>query len=321
MAEIITMGEIIVEIMRKNENSPLDTPDLFSGPYPSGAPAIFADTASRLGHKSAIIGGVGDDDFGKCLLNRLKADGVDTSYIKISNTDFTGCAFVSYLSDGSRKFIFHINNTAAVKTEAPCLKNEKSLKFFHIMGCSVTAEEHFGKNILNTAKSAKENGAVISFDPNIRPELLKDNSSAKLINEILNITKIFLPSKDELLMLSGKSEVSEAVKWCFEKPEMKIIAVKNGSKGCRVYTKEQIIEAGVYSISPIDSTGAGDSFDAAFICSLAENSDLINAVKFASAAAALNTMAFGPMEGKISEQSVKEFMKTNEIEVKELWHM
>ena len=75
------MGEIIVEIMRDGVDKPLDKAETFKGPYPSGAPAIFIDTVARLGHKAAIVGGVGDDDFGKCLLDRLEGDGVDCSNI------------------------------------------------------------------------------------------------------------------------------------------------------------------------------------------------------------------------------------------------
>ena len=79
MAEIMTMGEIIVEILRDGVDKPLDKAEVFRGPYPSGAPAIFIDTVARLGHKAAIVGGVGVDDFGKCLLNRLEGDGVDST--------------------------------------------------------------------------------------------------------------------------------------------------------------------------------------------------------------------------------------------------
>lgn len=107
MAEIWTMGEMIVEIMREKENEPLDKAGVFRGPYPSGAPAIFIDTVARLGHKGGIIGGVGKDDFGKCLLDRLKSDGVDVSHVIENPKKATGCAIVTYFDDGSRKFIFH----------------------------------------------------------------------------------------------------------------------------------------------------------------------------------------------------------------------
>ena len=105
---IWTMGEMIVEIMRDKVDQPLDKAGVFLGPYPSGAPAIFIDTAARLGQKAGIISGVGCDDFGKNLLDRLNADGVDTSLVLQDPTCSTGCAFVMYFSDGERKFIFHI---------------------------------------------------------------------------------------------------------------------------------------------------------------------------------------------------------------------
>ena len=116
---IWTMGEMIVEIMRDKVDSPLDKAGVFLGPYPSGAPAIFIDTAARLGHKSGIISGVGCDDFGKNLLDRLNSDGVDTSLVLRDPTCSTGCAFVMYYSNGDRKFIFHIGNTPAAKAKAP----------------------------------------------------------------------------------------------------------------------------------------------------------------------------------------------------------
>lgn len=92
----------------------------FKGPYPSGAPAIFIDTVARLGHSAGILGGVGKDDFGTCLLGRLKGDGVDVSHVIESDTCATGAAFVTYFADGSRKFIFHMGNTPAA--DAKCLR-------------------------------------------------------------------------------------------------------------------------------------------------------------------------------------------------------
>ena len=156
MAEIMTMGEIIVEIMRDGVDKPLDKAETFKGPYPSGAPAIFIDTVARLGHKAAIVGGVGDDDFGKCLLDRLEGDGVDCSNIIKNDRISTGCAFVTYFANGDRKFIFHIGNTPAVLAPSPSEDKLEGLKFFHIMGCSMMAELSFGRRIVETMKKAFE---------------------------------------------------------------------------------------------------------------------------------------------------------------------
>lgn len=315
MNEIMTMGEIIVEIMRGDVDQPLNTAGIFKGPYPSGAPAIFIDTVARLGHKAAIVGGVGQDDFGECLVERLSGDGVDCSHIIRNDKISTGCAFVMYRSDGERKFIFHIGNTPAVLAPAPEKEFLEELKFFHIMGCSMMAETSFGRRIVDTMNAAADAGAKISFDPNVRPELMKDPAAGELINEVMYRTSVFMPGKSELRTLSGKDDIEDAVAEMFaDHPKMEMIALKNGKKGCIIYTREEKISFGVYAVPPVDATGAGDSFDGAFLCALLEGKSLLDAAKFATAAASLNTGAFGPMEGKISRENVQKLIDDNIME-------
>jgi len=111
--DILTFGEALVEMMRTEVGQPLDQPALFSGPYPSGAPFIFAVQAARLGAKVGTIGAVGQDAFGKCLLDQLQADHVDTRGVHVLPDYTTGVAFVSYNVDGSRDFVFHARHAAA----------------------------------------------------------------------------------------------------------------------------------------------------------------------------------------------------------------
>ncbi|MBQ6263045.1 MAG: sugar kinase [Clostridia bacterium] len=304
---IWTMGELIVEIMRDRVDSPLDKAGTFVGPFPSGAPGIFIDTVARLGHKAGIISGVGRDDFGKCLTERLGGDGVDLSHVLIDETCSTGCAFVTYFNDGSRKFIFHIGNTPAAK--AVCPDEVPAADFFHIMGCSVMSRDVFGREIIKAARKFRERGAKISFDPNIRPELLGDSS---LVDEIMAMTSVFMPGVSELLMITGKETVEDAVQKCFGDGSVEIVALKNGSKGCRIFTKDgEYFEMGVYPMKPVDATGAGDSFDAAFLCGLEEGLSIPDCTRLASAAATLNIGAFGPMEGKINPENVKAIIDAN----------
>ncbi len=313
--EIMTMGEIIVEIMRDGVEKPLDKAETFKGPYPSGAPAIFIDTVARLGHKAAIVGGVGDDDFGKCLLDRLEGDGVDCSNVIKNDRISTGCAFVTYFANGDRKFIFHIGNTPAVLAPAPAKEALEGLKYFHIMGCSLMANLDFGRRIVDTMKQANDMGAKVSFDPNIRPELLKDPEAMDLVRDVLDRTNVFMPGKSELRMLSGKEDIDEAVKELFEtKPTLELIVLKNGKKGCIIYSREETVSFGVYAIPPVDATGAGDSFDGAFLCGLLEGRSLLDAAKLATAAASLNTGAFGPMEGKINPENCARLIAENNLE-------
>lgn len=311
MADIWTMGEMIVEIMRTKENVPLDVPGMFTGPYPSGAPAIFIDTVARLGHNAGIIGGVGKDDFGKCILSRLKKDGVDCSQVLESDTCATGAAFVTYFSDGSRKFIFHMGNTPAAQAKMPEPDVLDGVKFFHIMGCSLSAKKEFGEEIVKTMNLAKEKGAKISFDPNIRKELLKDETSLELVKKVMGYTSVFLPGVEELLMIMVEKTVENAVKKAFKNPVLEILALKKGSKGCTVYTRNEQYEMGVYPVEAVDATGAGDSFDGAFISGLLEEKGISECLKMAAAAGAINTSAFGPMEGPISRKSIQEMIDRN----------
>ncbi len=309
MQEIWIMGEILVEIMRTHPDMPLSLPGPFQGPFPSGAPAICADTIARLGHRCAIVGGIGADDFGACVLSRLQKDGVDTSHVLLDHTGSSACAFVTYFSDGSRNFIFHLNNTPAVRAVAPDEAVFKGCRYFHIMGCSLTANHAFGREIIIAMERARRQGAKISFDPNIRPELLHNAESLALVREVLRHTSIFLPGREELLLLTGEHTTPRAVKRCFENPVLEILALKNGAKGCTVYSRSQVLSMGVYPVVSIDATGAGDCFDGAFLCGLLEGRPLSETLKLASAAGALNTAAFGPMEGAISPAALQTLIK------------
>ena len=113
MKTIVTIGEILVEIMATERGDGFLEPVKLIGPFPSGAPAIFIDQAARFGQPAAMIGCVGDDDFGRVNLNRLKRDGVDVSGVRVDPESVTGSAFVRYRTDGSRAFVFNIKQSAS----------------------------------------------------------------------------------------------------------------------------------------------------------------------------------------------------------------
>jgi sugar/nucleoside kinase (ribokinase family) len=306
MAEVWTMGELLCEVMRPEKDMPLDRAGVFHGPFPSGAPAIFIDTVARLGHTAGIIGGVGKDDFGKCLLDRLEQDGVDCSQIKQYDDGTTGVAFVTYFNDGSRRFLYHFPDTPATRPTAPDVNQlGNDVRYFHIMGCSLMAKKEFGQEIIKLMRNLASNGVTkISFDPNVRPELMKDEYVHQMVHEVMRHCSVFLPGVSELLMISGKETVEDAVKFCFKNPVLEVVALKNGSKGCIVYTRDDSVSLGVYPVVVKDPTGAGDSFDGAFLCGLLEKKSIREAAEMATAAASLNTAAFGPMEGDISKASI-----------------
>jgi len=305
MAQIITMGELLAEIMRTDLDVRLDEVGLFKGPFPSGAPGIFIDVAARLGNSTAMIGGVGNDGFGHAIVERLKSDHVDCSNLCISADKPTGVAFVTYYSNGDRDFLFHIDQTAATEVQVPDESAFADVKYFHIMGCSLMVSNDFAEKILKAMYLAKKNNAQITFDPNIRKELLKDHSVMAIVQEVFENTSVFMPGVDELKLLTQTDDLAEAVKKCFENPNMNILVLKNGSRGSSVYTRNKVYSFDVYPVEVVDSTGAGDTFDATFISGLLNDLPMEEIIKQASAAAALNTSAFGPMEGKISKENIR----------------
>src|SRR4051812_27064215 len=172
--DILTFGEALVEVMRTDIGQPLDQPGLFTGPYPSGAPFIFAVQAARLGAKVGAIGAVGQDAFGKCLLDQLQADHVDTRGVHVLPDYTTGVAFVSYNVDGSRDFVFHARHAAAGQLSPHMLDKElfRGLKCLHIMGSTLSMHQDALELGLHALEMAQDAGAKISFDPNIRPQLM-----------------------------------------------------------------------------------------------------------------------------------------------------
>lgn len=206
-----------------------------------------------------------------------------------------------------------MNHTPAVEPKAPeDLEEMEDTEYFHIMGCSLMASVEFGQEILKTMDLFEKRGAKISFDPNVRLELLRDPAAFDMVREAFRQCHIFMPGVQELKMLTGKENIEEAVSTAFENENLEILVLKKGSKGSEIYTaKGLVLEMGVYPVEEVDATGAGDSFDAAFICGLAQGKGLEEAARMGAAAGALNAAAFGPMEGDISPETVKKLIHIN----------
>ncbi len=308
MKSIWTMGELLVEIMRPRVSMSHEVAGDYIGPFPSGAPAIFIDTVARLGVEAGIIGGVGKDGFGRNLLNRMKKDGVNLEFVEERDERATAVAFVMYNPDGSRQFIYHIGGTPATCAKMP-VKAIENVGYFHIMGCSLTADPMFCNEIIKTMHKMKANGAKISFDPNIRPELLHGDLQ-KIIQPVMDNCSVLLPGVEELKMIAQAETVEASLEKLFQNKVLEVIVLKLGSKGCEVRTREEKFYIPAYNIEQVDATGAGDCFDAAFLSGILQGKHIKDSAQMASAAGALNAMAFGPMEGKISMESIQMMLQS-----------
>ncbi len=294
---IVSIGESIVEVMRKRVDSPLDRADDFVGPFPSGAPAIFADQVARLGHQSVFLGGVGYDDFGEAVLRRFEQDSVDARYMAQVEGLATGVAFVTYFSDGSRRFLFHIGNAAAGQLPEPTAEMLAGADWLHICGSTLSASEKMREACYQACDLATAAGAKVSFDPNLRPELLGGEEALRRIcNPIMEVASLVLPSSDEAQLLTGLTDAQAACEALVENG-VEMVALKQGSAGCRIFTASEMITVPAFEVQVVDPTGAGDCFDAAFVVGLTEGMKLEDTGKLANACGGLGASAQGPMEG------------------------
>ncbi len=296
--EVISVGELLVEIMREKIDQPLDKTGTFIGPFPSGAPAIFADAVAKLGVQSGIIGSVGKDDFGTLILDKLKQDGVDTTYVRSLEDYTTGVAFVTYFSDGSRKFIFHLPQAASGQISLNQIDKSyfARVKHLHIMGSTLSINEQCQKACYRAVEIVKSAGGKISFDPNLRPELLSVEKIRQICQPVLSSCELILPSEDEAKMLTGTKDTLTACKELLRcGPE--IVILKRGTRGSVVVTPEGKIEIPSFKVKEVDPTGAGDCFDAGILVGMLRGWSLKRTAKFANAVGALTVTKKGPMEG------------------------
>lgn len=314
MSEIISMGEAIVEFIRDQAGLSFDKCGCFIGPFPSGSPAIFADAVAKMGHASAIIGGIGDDDFGRCFLNKLNNDGVSCKHIKVEKNRTTGVAFATYYEDGSREFIFHFDKTPVVMAELNNPEATETPVYFHLMGCSLMINDNFMTRIIDTALSFVSKGAKLTLDPNIRNNILHGRNIPDILAPILEHCSIFFPGLNELQMVTGIDNLHGSIAKLWDKyPKMELIVVKMGSKGSAVFNRDAGFFADVYDIIPVDPTGAGDNYDAGFLCGLLDGKPLTECAQLASAAAALCAKTMGPMESVISDSHLANMISSKQI--------
>lgn len=296
--QVVSMGELLVEIMREKIDEPLGVRGTFVGPFASGAPAIFIDAVARLGLSCGFIGSVGRDDFGKLIVNRLKEDAVDTTYIQSLDNYTTGVAFVTYYSDGTRQFIYHISQAASGRISETQLDRDylSGISYLHLMGSTLSINDSWRRLCYRAVEIVKDAGGKISFDPNLRPELLPVKKIREICQPILSSCEIILPSGEEVKMLTGIEDIDKACRRLLEcGPE--IVALKLGEEGSCIYTREGKLKVPSLPVNEVDPTGAGDCFDAAFIVGLLKGWSIKRVANFANAVGALAVAKRGPMEG------------------------
>ncbi|MEP2031366.1 MAG: sugar kinase [Paracoccaceae bacterium] len=303
-----TVGENLFEFVSHRRNCALEQISDYSGPYPSGAPAIFLHQAARMGAPTEMIGGVGDDGFGRSVLSRLVADGVGTRGVAVNTDRSTGVAFVSYYDDGARGFIFHMANTASDHIVVPEAILDAANSILHVSAASL-GNARMRDMIMNTLRQIDAAGGRISCDPNARPELMRDDDVRDALTEAMDRSTYLMPSTSDLAFLfPGVSEEAAIEKLLSSKAE--VIAIKRGAHGATIVGGGERFDFDGHSVNEIDPTGAGDCFGGTFISLLAQGATLRDAGAQANAAGALAVTRRGPMEGNSSPSEIAAFLES-----------
>lgn len=313
MKKIVAIGEIVVEILATEKGQSFRSPGFLNGPFPSGAPAIFIDQVAKLGQPCGLISCVGNDDFGWLNIERLKQDGVDVSAIKVQNEFPTGTAFVRYHEDGNRDFIFNIKHSASgqISLTDEAVKLLDSAAHVHVMGSSL-----FSFRSIDTIKKSiehiKKKGGTVSFDPNIRKEMLSIPEMREALEFMLEYCDVFLPSGAEISLLTQAKDEEQAIREILNMGVSSII-MKRGEQGAEYIDAKQRISVPAFKVKEIDPTGAGDCFGATYITCWLQGMSVEESLRYASASGAHTVTCKGPMEGATNFKELNEFINQAKI--------
>ena len=311
MVKIVSIGETLVEIMADTTGYGFTEPMKFTGPFPSGAPPIFISQAARMGAATAYISTVGDDDFGRLNVDRLRQDGVDISAIATDPILPTGHAFVRYQPDGERDFCYNIAHSAsgATKMTSEAEKILAEATHLHVVGNSMFTDE-IRRITHEAAQGVKSRGGTVSFDPNLRKEMLSQPGLRGAIQGILEFTDLFLPSGEELFIGTDNDNAEEAIAHHLASG-MQAVVHKRGREGASYHDGEVVLRQSPYPAEEIDPTGAGDCFGGAFVALWTAGEPPAECLRLAAAAGALAVMKRGPMSGAEYADDVRAFADQN----------
>jgi sugar/nucleoside kinase (ribokinase family) len=308
MKTVVTAGEILVEIMATRVGQTFREPGPLVGPFPSGAPAIFIDQCGRLGQPCGIVAAVGEDDFGALNLDRLRASGVDVSAVTVHPGVPTGSAFVRYHGDGGRSFVFNIAHSASgrIALDGAAQALLARADHVHVMGTALFSPEVI-EVALGCVEAVKARGGTVSFDPNLRPELLGSAGLRGALEAILGRCDLFLPSGEELFLFTEARDEAGAVRELLARGVTEI-AWKRGAEGAVHFDARGQTSVGGFAVEEVDPTGAGDCFGAAFVCMRLQGEGPERALRVACACGALAVTRKGPMEGTATMAEVERFL-------------
>lgn len=310
--EVVSLGEPMLEF-NAVEGGLLRSVETYQRGW-GGDTSNFAVAVSRLDRSVGYITRVGDDEFGRCFIDMWKRENVDASKVIIEKGGFTAIYFISLLDGGEHDFTYYRHDSAAshLSPEDLDLDYIQRAKFFHSSGISQAISESCRESVFKAAEVARNAGGKFSYDPNIRLKLWSKNLARSVINYTIEMADIVLPSLEDAKTLTEEENPDSAAKKILRRgPE--VVALKLGGEGCIVYTEEEKVKVPGFSVKVIDTTGAGDAFDGAFIVGMLEGWPIKKVAEFANAVGAITTTGKGAVDPIPTREEVFHFLKRHGV--------
>ncbi|BCL72692.1 aminoimidazole riboside kinase [Vibrio nigripulchritudo] len=305
MSKVWVTGDAVVDLIPDTEMTYLKCP--------GGAPANVAVAISRLGVDSGFFGRVGDDPFGKFLIETLESERVDVTPLKLDPARRTSTVVVDLDDTGERSFTFMVKPSADQFTQPEDIPTFQQGDWLHI--CSIAlANEPARSTTLLAMEKMKQAGGYVSFDPNLRHEVWANQDEIiPTVLKAIGMSDVVKFSDDELAFLTGKASISEGLD-SLKTYQLPMILVTQGAKGALLVTEEGKELISGKAVSPVDTTGAGDAFVGGLLSYLAQVEDWSkldnakNAVKWANGCGALATTQKGAMTALPTIDALNEFI-------------
>ncbi len=318
--DVVALGELLIDFT-ENGISAQGNPVYEANP--GGAPCNVLAMLNKLGRKTAFIGKVGRDIFGNRLKAVLDEVGIDTSNLVMDEDVRTTLAFVETLQDGDRDFSFYRNPGADMMLKEEELQEEliRSGEIFHFGTLSMTHEE-VGRATRKAVAVAKESGALISFDPNLRPPLWKSLEDAKKAAAYgFSVCDILKISDNEIQWFTGEEDFDAGIGKLQEQYHIPLVMLSMGRNGSRAYYGNLRAEAAPFlQEATVETTGAGDTFGACCLYHVLRyglndlNEDkLTEMLTFANAAASIVTTRKGALRVMPGADEVEALVKRGRI--------
>lgn len=297
--KIIALGEPLIEFSALDKG-PLSEVKQFKRSF-GGDTSNFVVAVSRLGGKAGYLTRLGNDEFAESLLKLWQKEGVDTSHIVMDSTAYTGMYFISRIGQ-NHHFTYLRQNSAASRMTPEFLPADyiRQAGVLHISGISQCISTSACDTVFSAIGIAKEAKLKISYDPNLRLKLWPIQRARAIIQQTISMADIVLPSIEDAQALNEKRSAEEIARLYLDLgPEM--VALKLGAEGSLLAAREktgkgfrpQLRKFEPYRVDSKDMTGAGDTFDAAFVVGYLREWPLERCMRFANAAAALTTTELG----------------------------